>query len=429
MNEKKKLLILGSDYGTLDTVKEAHKMGLYVIVTDTMETSPAREAADETWNISTTDIDLLADRCKKDGIAGVVYGASDFNIGNGRKLCKKLGLPHYCLDDAAWENACNKHVFKETCKKVGAPVATDYNLSDNLSKEELGKIKYPVVVKPVDKSGNRGMSYCANEEQLIKAYRLAREISDNPNIIVERELHGPEYCVNYVIANGEIRLLYFSSEHNEPGYPHNMYSVINTTSCHLKQYLATVNNKVISVFKQAGCKDGIAWVETILDEDGNFYLLEMGHRYGGEMTYVPYNDVCGFNSIRFMIEIALGKQHTSIDLPVSLNHAYKEIAASYFLFSKKASTIGKLEGLDKISKLKNVYIDFPKGVGAQTRYRASLGIIRIFGHDIEDLCDTIKYINNNLVVLDPQGKNLIVYFNDFESLRQEYIKGLSEFNE
>lgn len=423
----KKLLILGSDYGTLDTVKEAHKMGLYVIVTDTMKTSPAREEADETWSISTTDIEELAKKCREEKIDGVVYGASDFNIGNGRKLCKILGLPHYCPSDKAWENACNKHIFKETCKKVGAPIATDYVLDDNLSREELKKIKYPVVVKPVDKSGNRGMSYCANEEELIAAYKEARAISDNPRIIVERRLHGPEFCVNYVLAGGNINLLYFSSEHNEPGYPHNMYSVIDTTSCHLKKYLETINEKVIDVFKEAGCKDGIAWVETILDEDGEFYLLEMGYRYGGEMTYVPYKDVCGFNAIRFMIEIALGEHHTEADLPEPLDKAYKEVAASYFLFSKEASTVGKLEGLEEIAKLPNVYVDFPKGVGAATRYRASLGIIRIFGKDINELCNTIAFINDRLIVEDPEGNNLIVYFDDYEALKKEYEAGLREF--
>lgn len=425
---KRKLLILGSDYGTLDTVKEAHTMGLHVIVSDTMTDSPTRRAADETWNISTTDIDALADKCIKEGIDAVAYGASDFNIGNGRKLCKKLGLPHYCTDDTAWLTANDKSVFKQLCNKIGAPVATGYSLSDALTREELDKIIYPVVVKPVDKSGNRGMSYCSNEEELIEAYKAAREISDNPTIIVERQLHGPEFCVNYVLADGQASLLYFSSEHNQPGYPHNMYSVIDTTSCHLDKYLNTVNEKVIEVFKQAGCREGIAWVETILDNDGNFYLLEMGHRYGGEMTYAPYERISGFNAIKWMIEISLGMKHTVQDLPVSLSVAHKGVAASYFLFASTASVIGKVEGLEQIAALDDVFIDFPKREGASTRYRASMGIIRIAAKDIEQLCERIAFINKHLKVTDPDGNNIIVYFDDFESLRHEYYQGLEEMS-
>jgi len=317
MTCKKKLLILGSDYGAIDTVIEARNMGLHVIVTDTMPASPAKDAADEAWYVSTADTDRLVEKCIAEGIVGITHGASDFNKNNCRELCKRLGLPHYCASDVAWEHVCNKSVFKATCKKVGAPVATDYVLSDNLSREELDKIKYPVVVKPVDKSGNRGVGFCSNEAELIKAYKEARAISDNPVIIVEKQLHGTVYSVNYALCNGEIRLLYFSALHNQPGYPHNIYSVIDTTSHNLKKYLATINQKVIDVFKAAGLKDGIAWVEAMLDQDGCFYLLEMAHRYGGGMTYVPYKEISGFNAIKYMVELAMGMPHTSAGMPGS----------------------------------------------------------------------------------------------------------------
>lgn len=427
MSNKQKILVLGSDYGTLDTVLEAKRMGLYVIVSDTMAESPTRAAADETWSISTTDIDALEAKCKEEGIAGVVYGASDFNITNGRTLCKRLNLPHYCPSDKAWENARNKAVFKKTCKSVGAPVATDYYLSDELSEEELKDVKYPVVVKPVDKSGNRGMSYCDNEAELIKAYKTARVVSDNPTIVVERRLFGPEYCIDYVMANGEIEFLYFVGEHNQPGYPHNYYSIMNTTSSDLKKYLETTDQKVREAIKAAGCKDGVVWVEVILDQDGNFYILEMGYRYGGEMIYGLYEHVSGFNSIRYMIETAIGIKHDSSSLPVLTNHPQKAVVAGYFLFAKKSARIEKIEGLDEIRNIPKVTIDMPKGVGGFTREGASAGIIHVLGDDIEDLCNKLQIINSNLRILDDKGENLYVIYDDFKTLKDEYYKGLREF--
>lgn len=425
--KQKKLLILGSDYGTLDLLREAKKMGVYVIVSDTMTTSPTKAEADEAWMISTTDIETLEARCIAEHIDGVTFGASDFNINNGRKLCKRLGLPFYCASDKAWETACNKSLFKKICHEVGAPVADDYYLTDALTDEELSKVKFPVVVKPVDKSGNRGMSYCKNKEELVAAYRLAREISDNSTIIVERELHGPEYAVNYVLADGKINLLYFSSEHNEPGQPDNLYSVIDTTSLHLKQYIDEVSEKVKEVFKAAGCRDGIAWVETIRDSDGKFYLLEMGYRFGGEMTYVPYERVSGFNSIKWMLEIALGVKHSPEDLPAELKTASKDVAASYYMFTTVEGEIARLEGLEEIAKLPNVYIDCPKRVGNSVRLKAAMGIIRIYGKDIEELCETITFINRHLVAKDHDGNDMFVYFTDLDSLKKEYYAGLREF--
>lgn len=424
----KKLLILGSDYGTLDLVKEAHNNGVYVIVSDTMQTSPTKEEADEKWFISTTDIDALEAKCREENIDGITFGASDFNINNGRNLCKRLGLPCYCESDRAWEVGCNKSEFKKICKEVGAPIATDYYLTDALTEEELAPIVYPVVVKPVDKSGNRGMSYCHNQDELIEAYKYARSVSDNSTIIVERMLKGPEFAVNYVIADGEINLLYFSSEHHQPGQLSNLYSLIYTQSYHLKQYIKECNEKVIEVFKKAECREGIAWVECMLDTDGHFYLLEMGYRFGGEMTYVPYKEISGFNTIKWMLEIALGVKHKASDLPPALNKCYRGCAASYYMFTTCEGEIAHMEGLEEIAKMPNVIIDCPKRVGNSVRYHAAMGILRIFSKDCDELCQTIENINKVLKVTNKDGEGMFIYFDDFESVKEEYAKGLAEFD-
>ena len=140
----KKLLVLGSDYFTLAVVQEAHRMGLYVVVTDLMETSPTKEAADEAWMISTTDIDALEKKCTETGINAIMYGASDFNVENARVLCKRLGLPLYCSNDNAWETSRDKYRFKQACRKNGVRVAEDYYLTDDLTEEQLAAVHYPV---------------------------------------------------------------------------------------------------------------------------------------------------------------------------------------------------------------------------------------------------------------------------------------------
>ena len=422
-----KILFLGSDYGSIDLVKEAKAKGLYVIVTDLMTTSPTKEAADEAWMISTTDIDLLEQKCREEKIGAVMTGASDFNIERSRELCKRLGFPVYCESDNAWEVSTNKRKFKDLCKKIGAPVAEDYYLSDDMTHEELESIQYPVVVKPVDLSGNRGMSYCANEKELIIACEKAREASKNSTIIVERQLHGPEYAVNYILADGEIKLHFFSSEHSEPGELKNLYSVIPTTSRYLKQYLEEVNDKVIEVLKAAGCREGICWVETIRDNDGHFYLLEMGYRYGGEVVNSAYRYICGFDSIGWMVDIACGINHSADDLPKALTGAEKGVGAAYLFFARCDGVIGKIEGLEKIEKLSNVLLDIQKREGGSVRYHASMGVIHIIAKDIEELCEIISTINDTVKFTSVDGEDMFIYFTNLDELREEYYEGLREF--
>lgn len=421
----KKLLIIGSDFGTIQVVKEAHKLGLYVITADLMETSPTKELADEAWLVSTTDTETLVQKCKEEGIDALMFGASDFNVWNARVICRELGLPIYCDSDYACRVARDKGEFKRICKSVGAPVAQDYTLSEALTDQELGTINYPVVVKPVDKSGNRGMSYCSNAKELIEGYKKAREVSDQ-EIIVERQLHGKEYNVHYVLADGHAQLLYFSSTHHEPGEPENLYSFKITTSQHLKQFIEEVDEKAKAVIKKAECKEGIVWFDCIRDDDGKFYLLEMGYRFGGVMTYAPYNNVTGFNTVKWMIENALGVKHTVSDLPPELRPGLTGCACSYNLFSRDEGEISKIEGLEEIEKLPNVFVDLPKREGNSVRSAACMGLLGIYGENIETVCDSLKQVNSLLQIKNHDDKNMFINFDDYKALQEEYYSGLRE---
>lgn len=424
---QKKLLILGSDYSTVHLVEEAHKMGLYVIVTDLMNASPTRAIADETWNISTTDITELVSRIKEYSINGVLAGASEFNLENVRKICKQLNMPLYCISDEAWGTARNKRKFKELCKKNGVRVATDYTLTDNPKQSDLKQIVFPVVVKPVDKSGNRGMSYCNTEEELKIGYKRAREISENEDIIVETRLKGPEYTAYYVLADGEVVLSYYTSMHHEPGEAENIYSLEYMTSCHLKQFLNEMNGGLISVLKNAGCKDGIAWVEMMYNQDGYFYALEMGYRFAGPGIYPVHERVTGFNTYKWMIELAIGRTHSRKDLPKPLEKAYVECVGAYDLFANCSGVIESIVGLNEIINLPNVVIDMPKREGDFVREHTNMGIIKVYGKDCKEMCDTIAMINSHLRILNRDGENMFVIFDDFDIVKKEYESGLREF--
>lgn len=419
-----KLLILGSDLGTIDIANEFRQMGGYVITTDLMETSPTRLASDECWSISTQDIDKLVDACKENGINAVLAGAGEKNVDAARKLCKRIGLPTYCLNDDAYAVARDKSKFKEICKKVGAPIATDYKLTDELHQEDLAKIKYPVVIKPVDLSGNRGLSFCNNMSELIEAYKKATFMSDSGNIICERQLHGSEWCVEYVLAEGEAKLLLFSKEHHQPGESPCLYSIINTSSHYLKKYIEECDESVRNVFREAGFKDGIAWVEIMLDEDGKFYLLECGHRLTSESLYAFYTKITGFNSIKWLIETAIGIHHTKDQLPNILNMCNTKSSIAYSLFAKRGGILS-VKGLDEIETLPNVALDIPRRGGNKVNENGMMGAIKIFG-SAEEIIATLKIINEKLFMQNEYGEDMLIKFTDYDSFLNDFNLGLEE---
>lgn len=426
MDKRKKLLILGSDLGTLDIVNEFRRDtgGGYVVTADYWDESPTRSASDESWTISTQDIDALAEACLQNGIDAVLAGASEINVDAVRLLCKRLGLPTWCTDDEAYEVARDKYKFKQICKKVGAPVATDYALTDELRQEDLAKIQYPVVIKPVDLSGNRGMSFCNDQSELIAAYKKAREMSSKERIICERRLHGPEWCVEYLLAEGEAKPFIFSKEHHQPGEKPCLYSIINTSSNYLKKYMEECDGPVRKVFKEAGFKDGIAWVEIMLDDDGRFYLLECGHRLTSEALYAFYNKITGFNSVRWLIDTALGTPHSKEQIPDIWRLNNTQTSVAYSLFSRKEGNI-TLEGLDQIQALPNVMIDIPRREKHTVNEYGLIGAIRLYG-SAEEVVAMLKLINEKLIVQDENGEDLLIRFTDYDALVDDFNSGLKE---
>ena len=278
-----KLLMLGTSLASEEIIRYAKSQGVYTIVTDprSPELSTAKKISDEYWMINTTDIDTLEQKCREEHVTAVMCGVSEICLESTMELCKRLGLQSYCTPEA-WHYSRDKADFKLLCHKVGAPVADDYYLSDALTDEELEQVKFPVVVKPVDMSGNRGITYCYNKEELVEAYRYARSLSKNPKIVVERMLKGREWYGYYALAEGEIHQIGLIAMECQPGYLKNLYSISTTVTDSVERFMQEINPKIEEVLHEVGCREGIAWVQVMLDEDDHFYIIEMGYRMTGD---------------------------------------------------------------------------------------------------------------------------------------------------
>ncbi len=127
----RKMLMLGTSYASCEMIKYAKSQGIYTIVTDYLEPkdSIAKYESDEYWMINTSELDELEKKCREEGVDIVICGISEFNLEMCMKLCKRLDLPCYCTPEA-WHFSRDKADFKKLCKKVNAPIPTDYFVSD-----------------------------------------------------------------------------------------------------------------------------------------------------------------------------------------------------------------------------------------------------------------------------------------------------------
>lgn len=198
----KKLLILAGSIHEYDLVRRAKELGVYTIVTDyyDTETSPAKQIADEYWNISWDDLDALELRCRKEHIDGITAGYSESTVDRCIKLCSRLGLPCYCTQQQL-DILKDKKRFKEECRKYGVPVVREYTTKESVE-------KFPVIVKPVDRGGSIGVGVANNKEELDLVYDYAMEMSYSKEVIIEDFIcWGTKIDAYYAITDGEITFL------------------------------------------------------------------------------------------------------------------------------------------------------------------------------------------------------------------------------
>ena len=412
----RKLLVLGSNFGSVGMVQRAKERGIYTIVTDYLEpsNSNAKLYCDECWDISTTETEQLAQKCIEEHVDAITCGVSEFTSELTFKLCDRLGLPKYGSWEA-WSVARNKRKFKDLCKQFGVPVAEDYYITDPFDPKQTEGIKYPVVIKPIDCGGNLGVSFCENQKELQAAFVKAQEVSDHKDtIICERRLNGKGYTAAYAFAEGESSLINFFSWHAQDGEPTNIYSVEVTTTGLLDMYNREINEGIRKVFKAAGYHDGFGWVETMTDSDGHMYVLETGYRLLGGMIPYTYQDVLGFNALDWYMDCFLGIKHTKDELPAPQTKEYPAYGVTYELWNREAGTIKEIVGLEKVREsCGNAIIDFARRPGYQLKPYSVMGQIVFSAPNRQAAIETIQFINRYVHVYNEEGTDVLIHFTDF----------------
>lgn len=422
-----KLLVLGTSLASEEIIKYAKSEGVYTIVTDYLppEKSTAKMISDEYWMINTGDLDALEAKCRAEEITAVMCGVSEFNLEMTMELCKRLGLPSYCTPEA-WHYSRDKADFKALCREVGAPIADDYFISDELTDEELDKVKFPVVVKPVDLSGNRGITYCYNKQELRDAYRYAKSVSKSPKIVVERMLHGKEWYTYYALANGEIRQICLNAMEAEPGQLKNLYSLTTSITGNVERVMEEINPKIEEVLRKVGCREGIAWVQIMLDEDGHFYIIEMGYRLPGDLPDYSYPALCNFHAIQWLTDYARGKKHSVEDLPAAQKHTYEKCICGYSLWTHKGGIIKEFKGFEEICKIPGIGFYTQHHVGEEFVEHRPLGVITVAAENCDDFCEKIKMINQTISIVDEKDEDVIIRYTDFDYLKRTYDEAMAE---
>ncbi len=421
--EGKRLLVLGGTSATLDLVKNAKSMGVYTIVTDFSEGGVAKELADEVANVSTTDIDGLVELVKERNIDGAFCGPSEFNIRNLIRLCEKAGLPCY-TNMETWDNCANKDEFKQFCIDSGVDCPQRYYVDENSTDEELDKVDYPVIVKPVDGSSSAGITTCMDKSTIREACRYAMEKSTCKRIVVEKYIDngGELFGARYILKDGEAYpYLLIDTYVADPVEKKSLISHFTyAPSKHSDYYMKNMDKNVREMFKKMGLKNGTAFFQA-LPYNGKIYIHEMGYRLSGGMIFKLTEPLMNVNDMQMMIRFALGEEMASDEKLKAMDVTSISKFGAQLMAPLSVGTIGSIEGLDEVKKLPCItdiiqYYNvgdtiYEKNIGTLGQHFARMTLV---ADTKEELYDTVRKINEVLVVKDENGNRMNVLVFDLD---------------
>lgn len=306
MSDKKlKLAIIGASYLQLPLILKAKEMGYETHVFAWSTGDVGEKYADFFYPISIVEKEEILKKCKEIGIVGICSIASDLATITVNYVAQGMSLPGnsmYCT-----EISTNKYKMRCTFEKNGVPSPKCVLVNDT----EVSKKKefcYPVIVKPTDRSGSRGIFKVEAEEDLEKAIKDAISVSFAKECLVEEYAEGKEYSVECITFAGQHHFLALTLKHTT-GAPRFIETGHEQPAPVSEEILENVKTHVYQALDALEVKNGASHSEIKIDEAGNIKFIEIGARMGGDCIgshLVRYST--GLDFVGMVIDTAVGKQ-------------------------------------------------------------------------------------------------------------------------
>lgn len=336
----KKLLLLGGLRYLIPVIKTAQKMGHYVITCDYLPENIAHQYSDEYHNVSIIDKEAVLELAQKLNIDGIMSFAVDPGVTTAAYVSEKMKLP--C--PGSYESVKilqNKGLFRTFLEKnnFNVPKSRTYtNASQAIL--EISKFKLPVIVKPVDSAGSKGVKKVNSAKELPCAIDNALTNSPSKTFIIEDFLEAKAFSSDSdsFSVNGELKFISFSNQRfdsNAPNpYTPSAYSWPSSISEENQIYLKSELQRLISLLEM---KSSIYNIEVREATNGKAYIMEVSPRGGGNRLSEMLKFATDSDLISYSIKAALGEEIQNVNSP-----EYNGNWAEIILYSNKSGFFKEL---------------------------------------------------------------------------------------
>lgn len=349
----KKLLLLGGARYLLPVIEAAHKLGIYVITCDYLPDNIAHKYSDKYLNVSIIDKDAVLAAAQKEQIDGIMSFATDPGVVTAAYVAEKMGLPAA----GSYESVSilqDKGRFRKFLTDNGftVPHARSYEEISEAQKD-VDYFNWPVIVKPVDSAGSKGVTKVETPAELEKSIRYALGFSHSNKFIIEDfiEKKGCSSDSDCFSVDGKLVVTTFSSQRfdvkAENPYAPMAYSWPSTFSLEHEEELESEIQRLLTLL---GMKSSIYNVETREGIDGKAYIMEVSPRGGGNRLAEMVRYATGMDMITAAVKAAVGDPVDNLE-----QKAYDGSWAEYVLHSIEEGTYKEVwvnpEFKDKVVEL------------------------------------------------------------------------------
>lgn len=408
----KKLLVLAGADVHVKVVKAAKDLGVYTIVTDylDLENSPAKQIADEYWDLSITDVDAIVEKCKEERVDGVLAFCIDPAQKPYQQICEKLEVPCYGTKEQ-FEILTDKRLFKDYCVSCGVGIIPEYTEVD----VERNNVKYPVLVKPTISRGSRGQTICYSKNEIKEAVEIAHKESKDGGVLIERFMQGvQDMAFAYMVVGGKPYLVKIGDRYlgaPEDNLDRQQMATV-APSMHTNEYLVKSDHKIKAMIKKMGITFGAVFFQGFYEE-GQEYMYDPGLRFPGSDFDLVLKQATGFDSMTAFVYFALTGDINSCVGDIKTAYKYGDGHCLILSLSAREGKISTFNGVNEVAKHPYVYSayarhkvgDFIENRGDVTQRVAEFCAFIPQDGSIEDFAN---YIYRTVQVKDENGEDMII---------------------
>lgn len=331
--KQKKLMLLGGIRYLLPVIEAAHRHNYHVITVDYLPDNIAHKYSDEYHNVSILDKEVVFKLAQELKIDGILSYAVDPGVVTAAYVAEKMNLPFTC----SYETACilqDKSKFRKFLTDNGFNVPKAKGYSDTeVALKDIDYFSWPIIVKPVDSAGSKGVTRVDDPKDLEAAIAHALDESHNGHFIMEDflELQGYQSSADCFSVNGELVYADYSDQLFDKNAENPYTPAIEIWPASMPQmHQNYLTSEIQRLLKLLNCRTGLYNVESRVCKNSKPYIMEVSPRAGGNRIAELQRIGTGID----LIEAEVCKAVGDVIKPITMPH-YDGYYVNYIVHSNQ----------------------------------------------------------------------------------------------